>query len=764
TLGLGVGGTAAVYGIVRDQLVDPLPYEAEERVVTWWAPFWWSEAEFRHVRADAPGFEALAAYGNTEVTLRGEDGSTRIVAGVATSRGLFEVLGVSPWIGPGFRPGDDDPGAEPRVVLSQGFWRELGGDRGIVGTRLRLGGIDRTVAGVMPADFWFPSPEVRVWMSTPMRPESQAGNYAIVGRLEAGRSADAMAGPLSRITASLGDAFDYGESWDATRDPVLTPIRDRLVESARPALVAALAAMAVVLLMACANVAALMLGQVGRRSGELAVRAAHGAGRSRLTRQVVAEALLVGVLAGLLGAAVATSGFRVLTEALPLAAMGGSGAPDWTVFAAALGIGLVSALALSVIPIGALWRGDFGSVLVRGRTGGVGGRGGRLEGGLVVAEVALAVAVTAGAALLMRSVAELRSIDPGVDVNGIAVLHVATAEGLEPAARRGLVADMVSAAGAVPGVRRASSTDRLPLVGAGGSEGIVLAARPDDTGVSTYYRIVGRDYFEVMGIDVLRGRGFDLTDRAGGEPVVVVNQALVDRWFPDQDPVGRRINHGRGGDWATIVGVVGNVAEGSLTEIDPPARYVLHDQVPFTPMPYRTLVLRLERGDAAAVLDDARVGLAREAPGVGVRSVTTMDRVFAEALGPARQILVLLGILAALALVLGAVGVYGVVSHFVAGRRRDTAIRFALGLPPRSAIVEVLGHGGVLVTGGAALGVGLAWALAHLLAGFLYGVPTTDPVSLTGAALVLLLVGLLAALIPALRAGRIDPATALREQ
>ena len=769
TLALGVGGGAAVYGIVRDQLVDPLPYESEERVVLWWAPFWWSEAEFRHIRGDAPGFESLAAYTAVEATLRGDDGSTRIVPGISTSAGLFEVLGVSPRLGPGFRPGDDEPGAEPKVVLSHGFWRELGGDPDVVGTRIRLAGRDRTVVGVMPAGFWFPSPEARAWLSTPLRPTSNAGNYAIVGRLAPGRTLATMSGPLARITSSLGETFEYTQSWDATRDPVLTPIRSHLVASARPALLAALAAIAVILVMASANVAALMLGQLGGRTGELAVRTAHGAGRGRLTQQVVAEALLVGLLAGGAGALVAGLGFRSLGEALPLAAMGGGLAPDWTVFGAALGIGVAASLVVSLIPIVSLWRGDLRGALVRGRTGsvgggGVGGRGGRLEGGLVVAEVALAVAVTAGAALLARSVGELRSIDPGVDTRGIAVVDVAMPEGETGAAMVAALGEVERALEAVPGVASAAATQRIPLRGSSWNEGLALEEEPEGTGVTTYYRMVSRGYFDVMGIDVLRGRGFEAADRPDGEPVVVVNQALVDRFFPDRDPIGRRINFGLGRGFATIVGVVENVAEGELTEGARPARYVLQDQLPFA-FPYRTLVLRLERGDAApAVLDAAHTAIARAAPAVGVRAVTTMDRVFAEAQGPARQVMRLLSILAGLALVLGGVGVYGVVAHFVAGRRRETGIRIALGLRPWRAVARVLGRGGALIGAGVVVGIGLAWALARLLSGYLYGVAPADPASLAAATLALAAVGLLAAAVPALRAGRVDPATALREQ
>lgn len=760
TLALGVGGTAAVYGVARKFLLDPLPYAREGELAVFWNPFDWSEAEFLYL-GDFPGFRDVAAYRRESVTLDPGDGSPRVLPGLSSSAELFGVLGVRPLIGPGLRAGSDRAGAEPEAVLSYGLWEEMGRDPGIVGRRIRLDGVERTVTGVMPRGFWFPDPTVRVWLAEPLDPENRSGNYALVGRMEPGRTPDAMAPALKRITDRLREQFTYPEQWDKTRNAELTPVRDALVGGVRPALLATLAAMGLILLIACANVAALMLGQVDRQSTEMAVRTALGAGRWRLVQQVVVESVLVGLLAGAAGALLAAAGFRLLVGALPLGALAEGAALDWRVFASAIAIATLASLSVALVPSLSLWHGDVQGILSRSRTGGIGGRGGRIEGVLVVAEVALAVLMVSGAALLIRSVANLRAIDAGVDTDRVAVVDVAMPSTMEPEQRRQALRELTRELDALPGVASAAAVQKLPLRGSGDSWGIAIEGRPDP-GSTTFFRVVTPDYFRAMGIAVKQGRGFEAGDRADGEPVVVVNEALARKYFPGESPVGRRLSEGDGVP-VRIVGVVEDVAEAELTDGPEPARYMLYDQAGYAPEA-NTLVLRVERaGAAAGVLEPAREVLRRVAPGVAVQATTTLDEVFTQAVGPARQVMSLLALLGALAMALGAVGVYGIVSHVVSRHRRDWGIRIALGLQPRRVIAEVVRGGGTLVAVGIVLGTLASLAGARWLASFLYGVGAADPLAMAAAAAVLLLTGLLAAWVPAWRASRIDPAVVLRE-
>ncbi|MFL5574492.1 MAG: ADOP family duplicated permease [Gemmatimonadaceae bacterium] len=765
TLALGIGGTAAVYGIARGPLFDPLPYANEREVGIFWMTGSWTEEEFLFLRGRIPGFRAVAAYRSGDVTLREGDAPTRLVPGIASSAELFDVLGARPLLGRGFRAGDDVQGAEPVAVLSYGLWQELGGDRSILGSRLTLDGRPRTVVGVMPRGFWFPDPSIRVWLPRALDPQGRNGSYTLVGHVAPGQDVRAMSAPLRRLTAMLGERFDYPADWDKTRDAAVTPIRDVLLGPMRPALVATFAAMGLILLIACANLAALMLGQVESRTTELAVRSALGANRGRLTQQLVVEALLVGVGAAVFGAALAAAGFGVLAHALPIGAWGESATLDWTIFAAALTIAVVAVLLVVLVPSAALWRSDLRDVLNGSRTGGIQGRGGRLERGLVVAEVALAMLIASGAALLVRSVANLYAIDPGVETAGVAVVDVVGNRGVALQERQRTIAELTSALAALPGVRSVAATMKLPLRGRGDSFGITVEGREARERTTTYFRIVTPAYFETMGIRLREGRTFDGSDRPDslGERVVVINQALAERYFPGESPIGRRLGGGFDSTWR-VIGVVSNVAEANLTDAPEPARYYLAGQAPWFSSEATLVVRATRQRDAAALLDAARRTVNRVAPGFAVQGTTTMSRVLDTAVGPARQIMSLLVLLSGLALVLGAVGIYGVISHFATRRKRDWAIRVALGLPTSRVVSHIVGQGAVLVGIGIALGVAGTAVLARLLASFLFGVGTVDPLAVAAASAALLAVGLVAAFVPARRAGTVDPALVLREQ
>jgi putative ABC transport system permease protein len=763
TLALGVAGTSAVYSIARRLLLEPLPARAEEEVAVFWNRFDWSEAEFLQVRPEMTGFRSVAAYRTSDVTLVSRDAPARLVSGISATSELFQVLGASPAMGTGFRPGDDRMGAEPVAVLSHALWRELGADPQIVGKRVELGGVPRTVTGVMPAGFWFPDPTVRVWLSEQLDPESSSGNYALLGRMPPGTRIAGMDAELRRITTLLDERFDYPAEWDKTKNAELTPLREYVVGPVRPILLAMLAAMAVILLIACVNVAALMLGQVDSRGTELAVRTALGAGRRRLLQQLVVESLVIGAAAGLAGAVLALVGFRFLVGTLPLGALAETARVDWSLFWAAIGIALLAATAVAMVPGFSIARSDLQTRLVRARTGGVGGRGGRMEAGLVVAQVALVLLMAAGAGLLIRSVGKLRAIDPGVETESVAVVDVLMPSQIEQARRAQVLREMVEAVRALPGVEHAAAVQKLPLRGPGDSWGFRIEGRPEVEGATAFMRMATPGYFEAMGMRVRSGRGLQEIDRAAAdEGVVVINQAFAEEFFPGVEPVGRRIATGE--RWDRVVGVVETAAEATLTSEPEPARYMIYEHMEWVGLTH-TLVLKVRGGrDEAAVLDEARRAIQAAAPTVAVRELTTMENVFTRAIGPARQMMALLALLGALALVLGTVGVYGVVSHFVARRKRDWGIRIALGLKPAHVVRQVVGRGGRLVAMGIALGLAGFLLLARLLTTFLYGVGTADPLALLGATVVLLGAGLLAAWIPARRASRVDPAVVLREQ
>ena len=412
TLALGAGGTAAIFSVVRTLLLDPLPIVQEDRVGVFWFDGSWTEQEFLRLRGQFPGFQRVGAYRPNDSTLETPGAPLRLVEATAVSAELFDVLGAQPMLGRLFRPGEDARGTPLVAILSHTLWQELGADPSIVGKPLQLGGFPRTIVGVMPAGFWFPSPSTRLWTAAQLNPENRSGMYTLVGRVADDMSLSNLDGPLRSLANTLGAQFKYPEQWDKTKAPSVEPAREFFVGEVRPSLVATLAAMGVILLIACTNVAALMLGQVDSRSTEIAIRAALGANRRRLIQQLFFESTIIGLAAGIAGALIAAFGFKLLLETLPLGALAETAHLDWRVFSASVLIALAAGIAIAVVPGVALWRGSLQSTMATTRTGGISGRGSRLEGGLVVAQMALAVLLAASAGLLIRSVTKLHAIDP----------------------------------------------------------------------------------------------------------------------------------------------------------------------------------------------------------------------------------------------------------------------------------------------------------------------------------------------------------------
>jgi predicted permease len=449
----------------------------------------------------------------------------------------------------------------------------------------------------------------------------------------------------------------------------------------------------------------------------------------------------------------------VLVQSLPLGALVENVRLEWTVFWASILSSLVAAVLVSIIPGFVLWRGSrFQSTISTTRTGGVDARGGRLEGGLVVAQMALAVLLVAGAGLLIRSVENLRSLDPGLDVEGVAVIDAVMPSRFTPEERRGAIQAMLPSLNALPGVTSVAAAQKLPLTNFGDNWGIAIQGRPP-LNASTAFRMVTADYFTTMRIPIRSGRNFGPNDREGNERVVIVNEALADNFFAGEDPIGHVLQTFDGGE--RIVGVVGNALEAGLKNEAVPARYMLYDHVP--PHARVSFVLRTDDPDRMpSLLAGARSTIAREHAPFAVQQTTTMRNIFDLAMGPAGQLVTLLSLLGSLALILSAVGVYGVIWHYVLRRSRDYGIRIALGEQPSRVFGRVVGRAATLVSIGSAIGVAAALAVTRLLSSLLYGVESTDPVAMLAAVLILLLAGMVAAFVPARRASQTDPATMLR--
>lgn len=766
TLALGIGGTTAVFGVARPLIFDPLPYANEKDVVAFWFGGAWTENEFTYLRDKFPGYRKVAMYRSSDETLRDDGAPARLLSSISSSADLFEVLGARPMMGPGFKKGDDVIGAEPVVILSYGLWQELGGKQAIIGSRLTLGGTPRTVVGVMPRGFWFPDPSVRVWTPQLIDPEGQNGSFALIGQVAKGQDPQHMEAQTAALANLMHERFTYSADWDKTKNAHVDPIREDLLGSMRPALLATFAAMALILLIACTNVAALMLGQLEGRASELAVRSALGANRRRLAQPLVVEALLLGLVSGVVGAALAAGGFGTLARALPLGAFGEQASFDWTLFVAAMTFAVIAVLLVVLVPSVSMVRrqhANLQSVLIQARTGGVRGTGARIERGLVVAEVALAMLIASGAALLVRSVTNLYAINPGINVEGTAVIDVAVAGGTKAPQRREAFQQLVTSFEALPGVQSVGFAMRLPLRGNSNSFGITVEGKSEQQPSATFFRPVSLDYFKTMGIQLKRGRLFASTDQPDStEVVTVINEALAKKYFPDQDPIGRRVTGGLRVP-QRIIGIVNDVSEGALLDPNKPVRYYLDSQQWFGAHASFVIKTKIPKR-AEGMLAELRQIVAARTPILAVERTTTMQRVFDVAVGPARQIMTLLSLLSALALVLGAVGVYGVLAHFASRRKRDWAIRVALGLPGSRVITNILRQGAVLIVGGVMLGGIATVSLSRFLSSMLYNVTSVDLLAFAGASAAVLLTGLLAAFIPARRAGSVDPALVLREQ
>ncbi|MEP6495482.1 MAG: ABC transporter permease [bacterium] len=776
TLALGIGANAAIFSVVNSVLLRPLPFARPDRLVHLWETYESkvdsrSEASYPDYvdwRARTKTFSDMAGYQGSGFIFGGSQPLT--VRGARVTANFFDVLGVRPIVGRTFAVGEDAPGAARVVLLSYGFWqRQFGGDRNISGRSVTLDGGPVTIIGVLPKDFVFGGRAAGAELWAPIDRSAQTrevrGNHwlNVVARLRAGAGIQAARADMSSVMRALAVEFPRSNSG---RDGQVVALHDELVGSVRPILILLYGAVVVVLLVACVNVANLLLIRGADRQREIAVRVALGAGRGRLVRQLLTESLLLSVCGGVLGLIVAQAGVRSIVglvparQALTIPGLMAAGL-DTTVVTYALLTSLVAGLGFGIVPAFRSTKSALHDALKNAGRGSIGGAS-RLRDILVIGELALTVILMSGALLFGRSLLRLLSINPGFRSEQIVTTTVVL-PGSQYSSDALTVAFFQRFAERIrelPGVESVGFTSKLPL-DFGNSMGFRIVGQPEPSPENTptaSYRLVTPEYFRTLGIPLVKGRGIGGGDVARAPAVVVVNRAFVAAYMGAQDPVGQLLTSRN--DTVHVVGVVGDVPIGNLEDKIPPTLYLSFAQTSENAM---AMAIRT-RLDAAQMAPALRRTLASMEPNAALTPVTTMDDLLGQSpsVFMRRFPLFLVGAFAITALLLAIVGVYGVVSYSVAQRMREMGIRTALGAPPRSLMVLVMRHGGAMAAVGIVVGVTAALGLGTFAEKLLFGVRANDPLTYLTVAAVLAAVAVGATLIPARRATRVDPATALR--
>jgi putative ABC transport system permease protein len=704
---------------------------------------------------------ALAVYGYASPVLTGE-GEAEPLQAVEVTSAFFDVLGTSPLIGRTLRAEDDGPDATPAVVLSHGFWtRRFAADPSVVGRTIRLDGLAHVVVGVMPARFAFPNP-LDAWSALRLDYSrlNRGSHYLFaIGRMADGVTVARAQADLSGIARTLSDA--YPET-NLQTDVRIVPLHDELVAEGKPALLALLAAVGLVLLIACTNVANLLVARASSRSGEVAVRRALGAGRRRLLWQFLLEGALLTAVGGAAGMILAMWGVDALVGLSGGRILGVEGIRvDGRVLAFATVLLATIAGVLGLAQAHVFSRADAAASLRGGERGGAARQ--RLRSTLAGAQLALALPLLVGAVLLLRTVDALRSVSPGFEPAGVITMRLELPESRYPEQERQAV--FVERADerilAVPGVSAAGMTSDLPFSGSRSTSSFSIEGRPEPAmgrGPVGDVRNISVGYLEAMGIDVVRGRGFNRTDVAGAALVVIINETLARRYFPEEDAIGQRLELRRG--FAEIVGIIEDVRHDDL-RADAPAEFYL----PIAQQPSRRLFIaaRVDGPPAAfvQVVRQAVLAVDPEMPPFGVR---TMEERLDRFLTPQRVTLRLLGVFAGVAILLAALGLYGVIAYAVSQRRRELGIRMALGADRGDIMRLVLGQGSAVIASGIAVGLVASWGMSRALASLLFGVGAADPVSFGAVSLLLTAVALMACWLPATRATRTEPVEALRHE
>ena len=779
TLALGIGVNTAIFSAVDSILLRPLPLKEPERLVSVWeqtlslgiqqnqaAP-----ANSFDLRSQNGVFEDLGAYGPLDVNLTG-DGEPERLDGQVVRANVFSILGVAPAIGRTFLPNEDQVGQEKVVVLSDALWqRRFNRDPSILNRNISLNGQSFTVVGVMPRGFFFPLRETELWVPWAMEPEQASGrgdHYLwLVARLKPGVTLERANADLDAIAQRLSAAYprtNEGLGFTAR------PLHQDYVGNLRLPILILFAAVGLVLLIACANVANLLLAQATTRRKEIAIRLALGARRWTIVRQMLVESLLLACSGGLLGVLGAFWVVQALEKLLPesLSKLHGVSI-DARVFVFTLGVSVLTAVVFGGLPAWLASRTRPGATLndvARDVAGGTSGRYVRRV--LVVSEVALAVVLLVSAGLLIRSFQLLRQVDTGLKTENVLTMRMVLPmpKYLQAESRRAFYDEVLRRVKEVPGIDAAGVISFLPLSFSGMNFNFSIEGRAASRDLNlpfALFRVVSPDYFRAMGIPLLRGRYFEAHDSPDSPPVVVVNRRLAEQYWPGEEAVGKRLKvgpHDSKNVWLTVVGVVGDVRQTGLYE-QKLEFYVPYMQERRSFVAPRDLVIRTKAEPAvvAAAVRQAVWAVDKDQP---VSNVRTMDQVFAAAISQERFQALMLGLFAGLALVLACVGLYGVISYTVVQRTHEIGVRMALGAQPVDVLRLVIRQGMFLTFTGLAAGIVAGMFVTRVLSDMLFGVTPKDPLTFVGVPVLLLVVAFLACYIPARRATRIDPLTALR--
>jgi putative ABC transport system permease protein len=784
-LALGIGANTAIFSVLNAVLLKPLPYQDSGQLVMMWQRFtgigvpkdqnWTSAPEFNDVRRLQSSFSEIAAMQAASFTILVGNTPERIL-GQVVSPGFFTLLGVQPFMGRTFSADEEQQGKETVVVLGHGLWqRRFASDPGVVGRTMNINGRPYQVIGIAPAGFRDPlQQDAEMWAALSFTDQqlTQRGSHGllVMARIKPGLTLEQARSDMARVSERIIEgAPDYPYVKFGYR-VLINPLLEEYVGDIRPALMMLMGSVGLVLLIACTNVANLLLVRASAREREIGIRSALGAGRSRLIRQMLTESVVLSLAGAAVGVALAHAGVSLLS------AMAAQSFPrladtriDLSALTFTIAVALATGILFGLVPAFQSARGATQDVLKEGSQATTAGRARlRLRRALVAAEVALSLLLLVGAGLLIKSFMRLQRVDAGFDPSGVLTMRIVV-----PAARypqpdqvRNFYREVLRRVSALPGVAKAGLNNGLPLSGAGGSGTTTIdnPAFPDDRGTpEADQRSVTHGYFEAMGMTMLGGRAFDERDTDTSQPVAIIDETMAKTFWPDEDPIGKRIK--RGGrqstqPWHTIVGVVRHVRYRTLEEPSRVQVYVPHAQLPLTGM---SLAIKANL-DPRALSNAVQREVIAVDPEQPVWAVRTMDELMATSVMRRQLVMSLLTLFAGIALMLAAVGIYGVISYWVTQRSHEIGIRVAIGASRLDVLKMVLGQSMSVVLIGVAIGLFGAAALTRLMTTLLYNVSPTDAVTFAGYSAALILVGLLASYLPARRATRIDPVTMLRQQ
>lgn len=774
TLAVGIAGSVAMFSVLDASLLRSLPYPAADRLVLGRSTFdgelgpYVSAQDFedyRELTTGLDGFGAIAPF-PSRTTVTGGSEAERIDL-VVVSADFFRVLGVDPVVGRHFLPEEATLDGEPVVMLSYGYWqRRFGGDGNAVGTRIVLGGVPHTIVGVMPSGFGF-YVDTDAWRPYQLGRDYAMGrnihNFLLVGRLGPGATVRRVQAAADAISTALEDAYPASNEGKAL---LVSPLQATLVDGYLSTLTILMASAVVILLVACANVAALLLARGSARRSEFAVRTVMGAGGGRLVRQLLAESTLLAGAAGVAGAFLGVLAARGILAFASPAYLGHleTGVTARTV-AAALAVSLGTVVLFGLPPAIRATRRDPAGDLRSGRRASVGWRTTRFRDGLVVAQLALTALLLGLAGLLLRSFVEARGIDLGFDANSLVTAEVQVPSAWTTDERIGFFTELESRIQAIPGVTAVAMGSHLPVRDPGNTMGIQRAdagSTGDMRNVTVSQRMILPGYFEALGIPLLAGRSVDATDRANSEPVIVLSQSTAGYLFGDEDPIGRTVQAMESRDYVAriVVGIVADVVLGNPTDGPEMAMYFPHTQLARTRMRFAARV----RGNAGAVTAGIRQILSQMSPDVPLDDVRSMDSAVAGAVSDRRGTAMILLVFAATALILAAVGLYGVLAYRVSLRLGEIGIRMALGASVTRITSGIVRNGLSLVALGLLIGSACALVAGRAMSGMLFGVSGHDPLTFASLGLLLVGVGALACIIPARRAAGVSPTDVIRAE